>query len=97
MDEIQGDVFEHGEMGGAALVRARVWSSLKDTSMDQCKQSSMDRWEWTAWAMRCASGAKLLIYRLCSQIVLPPIVRSDLNTSKQCSPFHCLGLSRHSS
>ena len=44
----------------ACLVRARIWSSLKDTSIDQCRRFSIDQWERTAWAMRCASGARLL-------------------------------------
>lgn len=44
-----------------------------------------------------ASGARLLLYRRCSWLVLSPMVRSDSRTMKQRNPFHCCGLSRHSS
>lgn len=78
----------------AALVRVRIRSSLKDTSIDRCRRFSIDQWERTAWAMPVGIGSQTTDAEALF-VVLSPRVRSDASTAKQRSPLHWRGLSRH--
>ena len=53
------------------LSAARLWASLKATSMHQCRRFSTDQWARMARLIRLASGARLLMCRRCSTVVLP--------------------------
>ena len=42
-DEVEGDVFEQSQVVCGGLLRARIWSSLKITSITQWSRFSTDQ------------------------------------------------------